>query len=198
MESSKKSLYFASHNTNKVNEVNEILGPKWEIISLHDLEIKIPIPETGSTLDDNARIKADWLHHYLQKGNCFSEDTGLEVQALLGAPGVHTARYAGENSTADQNITRLLNEMKDIIDRRARFRTIMGLWWQGQYYEFEGIVNGSIAHEPSGESGFGYDPVFIPDGYEQTFAQLGPHLKKKISHRAQAIRKLVRFIKSQH
>lgn len=198
MEMHKQLLYFATHNTNKVNEVKDILGYEWKIVSLQDLDIKTPIPETGSTLDENARIKADWLYHFLQKGNCFAEDTGLEVEALLGEPGVYTARYAGKHATADQNITRLLNDMRDIKDRRARFRTIMGLWWQEQYFEFEGIVKGTIALEPSGGSGFGYDPVFIPEGYDKTFAQLGPHFKKEISHRAQALRNLVRFIQSQH
>lgn len=192
-----KELLFATNNLHKVREVREILGEGYRLISLTDAGISEELPETGKTLEENAIQKATAI----LKGHgldCFSEDTGLEVDALGGAPGVHTARYAGPEADAQANISRLLAALEGLEERNARFRTVIALWLQGQLYTFHGVVEGKISKVPFGEGGFGYDPVFIPKGHEQTFAELDPKIKSTISHRAKAIQELVGFLTDKH
>jgi len=193
----KETLILASSNPHKVEEINKMIPSTWdlEIKSLKDIGFTDEIEETASTLEGNAFIKSNYIY---QKLNCkvFSEDTGLEVQALNGAPGVYTARYGGPEKDADQNMNKLLKELHNISDRHARFRTIISLIWDGEETQFEGIVEGRIAFERQGEGGFGYDPIFIPDGYDQSFAALDPEIKNGMSHRARASEKLFSFIES--
>lgn len=191
----KKKLVFATNNAHKLSEVTGILGDRMEILSLNDINCHADIPETAETLEGNARIKSQYIVDHFQL-NCFADDTGLEVEALNGAPGVYSARYAGENNDSEANIQKLLKNLKGAENRKARFRTVISLMLDGKEYQFEGIVNGKITTEKYGENGFGYDPVFIPDGYEQTFAQLGTDVKNQISHRARAVNKLCEFLKN--
>ncbi len=188
------TLIFATHNPNKAREVGQILGEGYEVKTLTDIGCLTEIPETADTLEGNALIKARHvLDHYGY--DCFSEDTGLEVAALDGAPGVITARYAGEQRSPDDNMGLLLHNLVDKSDRRAQFRTVVALMLDGQEYLFEGICPGSIALARSGSGGFGYDPIFVPDGYTETFAELGDEVKNRISHRALAVQKLIAFLK---
>lgn len=191
----KKKLVFATNNAHKLSEVTGILGDRMEILSLNDINCHADIPETAETLEGNARIKSQFIVDHFQL-NCFADDTGLEVEALNAAPGVYSARYAGENNDSEANIQKLLKNLKGAENRKARFRTVISLMLDGKEYQFEGIVNGKITTEKYGENGFGYDPVFIPDGYEQTFAQLGTDVKNQISHRARAVNKLCEFLKN--
>lgn len=187
------TLVFATHNAHKAREVEQILAGAYHIRTLTDIGCQEEIPETADTLEGNALIKARHVRdHYGY--DCFSEDTGLEVEALGGAPGVHTARYAGTGKAAD-NIALLLQNLQPHTHRRARFRTIIALLLNGQEYLFEGICTGSIAQMPMGTGGFGYDPVFIPDGHTATFAELGEDVKNSISHRARATQQLQDFLK---
>lgn len=186
-------LLFATNNLHKIQEVRQILGTSWEVLTLAEAGIEADLPETGDTLLANAIQKANHIH--TEYGlDCFSEDTGLEVDALGGAPGVYTARYAGLPPDSQANMARLLKEMEGLTDRRARFHTVIALWWEGKQYTFEGEVRGRIATQPQGDGGFGYDPVFIPEGYDQTFAALAPEVKKDISHRAKAVARLIQFL----
>jgi len=187
-------LIFASHNTHKVREVEDILGKELvSIKGLDDIGFHDEIEETGGTLVENALIKARAV--YIKTGqNVFSDDTGLEVYALDMAPGVHTARYAGETKDADANIQKLLNALMEKQDRKARFRTVVALIYEGEEYLFEGIVEGRIAGDKAGVKGFGYDPVFIPEGYKQTFAELDAEIKNSISHRFLSIEALRTFL----
>lgn len=185
-------IVFATNNPNKVQEVQAMLEENLEIVNLEDIGCTEEIPETQPTIEGNARQKAEYVREHYQI-DCFAEDTGLEVEALGGAPGVHTARYAGPARDPQANMRKLLDALSDRTDRRARFKTVIALVWQGEIYTFEGIVNGHIAREQSGAGGFGYDPVFIPDGYQQTFAELDPKEKNQISHRGRAVAKLVAF-----
>ncbi len=199
----RKKLVFATHNRHKIFEVTEILNrqlrrpegyaPAWEIASLSDLGFTDDIPETADNLEGNALLKA---MHIVSRYDvdCFADDTGLEVEALHGRPGVYSARYAGENKNFDDNIKKVLGELHGINNRKARFRTIIALIKSGQVFYFEGIINGRLIHEKRGSSGFGYDPIFIPDGYSKTFAEMTLEQKNKISHRAQAIGKLCDFL----
>lgn len=185
-------LLFATNNPNKIIEARLIL-PNWQIATLADHQITEDLPETGNTLRANALEKA--LHIYNNyRLDCFAEDTGLEVDYLKGAPGVYTARYAGPNATAEENIEKLLGALKDTGNRTARFATVIVLIMGGNTFFFEGEVKGSISRQPSGKGGFGYDPVFIPEGYDQTFADLPKEIKKQISHRARALNKLTEFL----
>lgn len=187
-------LVFATNNRHKLQEVSAMLGEKFELLSLSDIGCTVDIPETSDTLSGNALQKARYVKEHFGI-DCFADDTGLEVKALDGAPGVHSARYAGDHDS-EANITKLLGELKDKKDRTARFRTVIALLNGEKEYLFEGIVNGRIAEKREGYEGFGYDPVFVPDGYDCSFAQLGNDVKNTISHRARAIGKLVEFLNS--
>lgn len=191
-----REFIFATHNANKVNEVRSLLGDKFKIISLEEAGFDEDIPEPYNTLEANARTKASTIYKKTGK-DCFAEDTGLEVTALDGAPGVHSARYAGEQKSAKDNVALLLKNMKGKSNREARFRTVFSLLLDGKEYQFEGICPGSITTKPSGEEGFGYDPVFIPKGADNTFAAMPLKEKNKYSHRAKAFKKLVDFLKAQ-
>ena len=188
-----KQIVFATNNEHKLTEVRQMIGNSIEVLSLKDIGCDVDIPETGETLEDNALIKAQYVfdHYHI---DVFADDTGLEVDALNGAPGVYSARYAGDGHDSEANMTKLLNELGENNNRRARFRTVIALIQQGQVHEFEGIVNGEIIRERKGGEGFGYDPIFRPDGYDQTFAELGADIKNKISHRARVTAKLVEFL----
>ncbi len=190
-----QTLVFATHNVHKAREIEQILGPDFTVMTLRDIGQEEEIPETADTLEGNSVLKA---HFVRQKYgyDCFSEDTGLEVEALNGAPGVHTARYAGERRDPEENIQLLLANLANHSNRRARFRTIITLSIGEKEILLEGICTGKIALEKQGTGGFGYDPVFIPDGYEQTFAELGDEIKNQISHRGKATRKLIEALQN--
>ena len=188
-----KKLVFATNNAHKLSEVRAILAPQYEIISLAELNCFDDIPETADTLEGNALLKAQYVFDKFHV-NCFADDTGLEVDALNGAPGVFSARYAGEDNNAQNNMEKLLFNLLDNSNRTAHFRTVIALIEEGEIRYFDGQINGKIAYEPSGNSGFGYDPVFIPDGYTQSFAELGVAEKNKISHRALAVQELVAYL----
>jgi XTP/dITP diphosphohydrolase len=188
-----EKLVFATHNKHKLEEVKAILQAGINLLSLKDIECLEDIPETADSLEGNALLKAE--HIYKNYGyNCFAEDTGLEVEALNNRPGVHSARYAGEGHDSQQNMEKLLHDLEGVENRNAQFRTVIALIEDGEVHYFEGIIKGKITTELSGNGGFGYDPIFMPDGYTQTFAELGKDLKNKISHRALAIEKLKRYI----
>lgn len=186
-------LVFATNNQHKLDEVRSILSGQVEIVSLSDIDCHDDIPETADTLEGNALLKARYIKDKFGY-DCFADDTGLEVEALDNAPGVYSARYAGPGHDAEANMNKLLCEMEGKENRKARFRTVIALIAGDQEYLFEGIVNGSIIQERRGGSGFGYDPVFMPDSYTQTFAEMGNDEKNKISHRAEAIKKLTTFL----
>ncbi len=188
-------LVFATNNLHKLDEVRKITAGRAEIASLRDINCHDDIPETGSTLEENALQKARYIKDKFGC-DCFADDTGLEVEALGGAPGVYSARYAGEAHDSEANMQKLLSEMEGKENRRARFRTVIALVLDGKEYMFEGIVNGIITEDKRGTNGFGYDPVFMPDGYTKTFAELGDNVKNAISHRAEAVRKLSAFLSS--
>ena len=185
-------ICFATHNSNKLKEVQEILK-QFEIFGLDDIGCKEEIPETGSTLVENSKIKAEYVWQ-TYKISCFADDTGLEVDALNGAPGVYSARYAGDQKNNSANIELLLKNLKSETIRSARFKTVITLILNGEVHLFEGVVEGNITDELKGNEGFGYDPVFIPDGYDRTFAEMSSDEKNAISHRGRAIAKLVDFL----
>lgn len=189
----KKKFVFATNNTHKLEEVSAILGKKIELLSMKDIDCNVDIPETADTLERNALIKARYIFENYHL-DCFADDTGLEVEALNGAPGVYSARYAGDAHDSEANMKKLLKEMENVENRRARFRTVFALIINGKEHLFEGIVKGEIIKNRKGTSGFGYDPVFVPEGYSQTFAEMGNELKNKISHRAMATQKLCHFL----
>lgn len=189
-----KKLVFATNNAHKLEEIRAILGDKVEILSLNDINCHADIPETADTLQGNAALKAQYIYENYGL-DCFADDTGLEVEALNGAPGIYSARYAGgEGHDSEANMKKLLSEMQDKDNRKARFRTVICLIEGGEEHFFEGIVNGSIIRERKGGAGFGYDPVFMPDGYLETFAEMGNDEKNKISHRARAVQKLCEYL----
>lgn len=188
------TLLFASGNPNKIREVNEMLSDGWNVRSILDMGITEELPENQDTLEGNALEKARYIYEKTGQ-DCFSEDTGLEISALGGAPGVYTARYGGDSKDPEANIRKVLRELRGAADRKARFRTVIALILGGEEHLFEGIAPGDIRHEPSGSGGFGYDPVFQPEGYGITFAEMDPEAKNRISHRGQAVRKLVAFLK---
>lgn len=192
----KRELVFATHNAHKLDEVRDIVKDNFEIISLTDIGCFDDIEESGSTLEDNARIKARFVKEKYGY-DCFGDDSGLEVDALNGAPGVYSARYAGGNGhDSEANVKKLMHEMEGASDRKAHFRTVIVLLLDGKEYQFDGRVDGTITSIPQGNEGFGYDPVFQPDGFDKTFAQLGMEVKSEISHRARAVKKLCKFLKS--
>ena len=197
-------IVFATNNQHKLQEVRHILGQRVEVLSLNDIGCHDDIPETGATLEENARQKAEYIW---QNYHCdvFADDTGLEVDALGGEPGVYSARYAGEGHDSEANMAKLLQKLGDNDHRRARFRTVIALIQKKdvcpcgctsirQEHLFEGFVEGEITRQRSGVGGFGYDPIFRPDGYEQTFADLGEEVKNQISHRARAVKKLCDYL----
>jgi XTP/dITP diphosphohydrolase len=186
-------LVFATHNPNKVVEVRSMLGNGIRIISLDEAGLHQDIPEPYDSLEENAREKAQTIFGLIHK-DCFSEDTGLEVKALDGAPGVLSARYAGPQKLAEDNIALLLSRMKGKTDRRARFRTVISLFLGGSEFQFEGVCPGTITETVSGQGGFGYDPVFIPEGAEKTFALMTLEEKNAYSHRARAFKKMADFL----
>ena len=189
----KKKFVFATNNAHKLEEVTAILGNKIELLSMKDINCHADIPETADTLEGNALLKARYIFENYQL-DCFADDTGLEVEALNGAPGVYSARYAGDAHNSEANMKKLLQDMEGIENRKAQFRTVFALIINGKEHLFEGIVKGEIAKHRHGTSGFGYDPVFIPEGYTQTYAEMGNELKNKISHRALATNKLCNFL----
>jgi XTP/dITP diphosphohydrolase len=188
-------LIFATNNKNKVNEVRNLLGNRFEVITLQEAGINIDIPEPHDTLEANATEKSTTIHAMSGK-NCFSEDTGLFVDALDGAPGVKSARYAGETKTSQDNISKLLANLQGIEHRKARFRTVISLLLNGKEYQFEGICEGTVIKEQQGCNGFGYDPVFVPDGSMKTFAEMDMEEKSQYSHRRKAMDKLIAFLVS--
>jgi non-canonical purine NTP pyrophosphatase (RdgB/HAM1 family) len=192
----KMKIVFATNNQNKLIEVRKILGNQFKVLSLEDIGCHDDIPEKGQTLEDNALIKAQYVYNKYHV-DCFADDTGLEVDALGGAPGVYSARYAGGAGHDSQaNMTKLLHELENNNNRRARFRTVIALIINGKTKTFEGIVNGEIITQRRGGEGFGYDPIFQPEGYNKTFAELGTDIKNQISHRARAVQKLADHLKT--
>lgn len=186
-------LVFATNNRHKLEEVQQITSGITEIVSLADINCQDDIAETADTLEGNALLKARYVKEKFGF-DCFADDTGLEVEALDNAPGVYSARYAGPGHDAEANMQKLLQAMKGKVNRKARFRTVIALILDGKEYLFEGVVNGSISEEKRGTSGFGYDPVFVPESYTQSFAEMGNEIKNTISHRAEAVKKLSTFL----
>jgi XTP/dITP diphosphohydrolase len=186
-------LIFATNNQHKVNEINAVLPAHIHSISLKEAGIDVDIPEPHDTLEDNAREKAQTIYHLTRK-DCFSEDTGLEVDALHGEPGVQSARYAGEEKSFDRNIEKLLTNLSGQPNRKAQFRTVICLLLNGKEHLFEGVCRGQIIEERRGHQGFGYDPVFVPEGGEKTFAEMTLQEKNHFSHRKKAVDKLVAFL----
>ena len=199
-------IVFATNNQHKLSEIRSILGESIEVLSLKDIGCDVDIPETGTTLEANALQKAQYIYDHYHI-DCFADDTGLEVEALNGAPGVYSARYAGgEGHDSEANMTKLLKELGNNNNRKARFRTVIALIQKKnvcpcgctsikEVHQFEGIVEGEIIQERRGGEGFGYDPIFQPEGYDKTFAELGMDIKNHISHRARATAKLAEFLK---
>lgn len=186
-------LVFATNNAHKLEEIERMLGEKFELVSLREIGCREDIPETQDTLEGNALEKARYVkEHYGY--DCFADDTGLEVEALDNRPGIYSARYAGPAKDAEDNMTKILEEMRGIANRKARFRTVIALLLEGKEYCFEGIVEGEILTERQGTEGFGYDPIFRPDGYVLSFAEMDMEEKNKISHRGRAVEKLVAFL----
>ena len=201
-----KKIVFATNNQHKLQEIRDILGSGYEVVSLKEIGCDVDIPETGNTLEENALQKAQYVYDHYHV-SCFADDTGLEVEALDGAPGVHSARYAeGTDHDSEANMAKLLRELNGKENRQARFRTVIcyiekqdvcpcGCTRIKKIHPFEGILNGSIATEKHGTEGFGYDPIFVPEGYDKSFAELGEEIKNGISHRARAVAKLAEYLK---
>ena len=195
-----KTLVFASNNAHKLEEIRSILGEKFEVKSLKDIGCDVDIPETGSTFKENALQKAQYVKEHFGL-DCFADDSGLEVEALGGEPGVYSARYAMKNGVPvggnkdEANMDVLLGKLVNEENRKARFCTCVALVYEGEVHFFDGIVEGKIIREKRGDGGFGYDPLFVPDGYDKTFAELGNEVKNSISHRSRAVAKLADFLK---
>lgn len=190
----KKKLVFATNNKHKLFEVRILLKGEYEIVGLSDIGCTEDIAETSHSLEGNASLKSAYVFKNFNI-NCFADDTGLEIEALDGKPGVFSARYAGKDHDFEANLQKVLTELKDKQNRKARFRTSVSLILDGKEYFFEGIVNGVITNDKRGTDGFGYDPIFLPEGYDQTFAEMDLDLKNKISHRGIAVKKLIAFLK---
>lgn len=191
-----EKIVFATNNKNKLSEIQHLLKDIVDIVSLAEIGFDEDIPETEPTLEGNALLKAHAIYDRFGY-HVFSDDTGLEIEALDGAPGVFSARYAGEDGNAEANMNKVLAKLDGIVQRKARFRTVISLIINGKEYLFEGIVNGHITKKRQGEKGFGYDPIFRPEGYTETFAQLSMDIKNNISHRGLAVKQLVAFLKEQ-
>jgi XTP/dITP diphosphohydrolase len=190
----KQKLVFATNNLHKLEEVSAILGDKIEILSLKDIHCDVDISETADTLEGNALLKAEYINKTYGL-DVFADDTGFEIEVLNNEPGIYSARYAGENKSAQANMLKVLEKLEDINNRNAQFRTVIALIMDGKTHLFEGIIKGTILKEERGEAGFGYDPIFVPEGYDKTFAELGNNIKNEISHRAMAVRKLSDFLR---
>lgn len=187
-------LVFASNNKNKIAEIQQLIGDKFEIVSLEDIGCTEDIPETAETIEGNAMLKAQYV--YDKYGlSCFADDTGLEIDALQGEPGVYSARYAGEQKNADDNMALVLQKLENKTNRSAQFKTIIALNFGSEHFLFEGIVKGTITPVKRGNEGFGYDPIFQPEGFDVTFAEMSMQQKATISHRGKAVEKLVNFLK---
>lgn len=187
-------LVFATNNQHKLKELQAILGEEFHLLSLQDIGCNEEIPEEQETLEGNASQKSQYIHEKYGY-SCFADDTGLEIEALNGEPGVYSARYAGPGKNAGANMKKVLDKLAKINNRKARFRTVISLIINGEEVLFEGIVNGQILKEKRGEEGFGYDPVFNPEGFELSFAEMSLNEKNKISHRGRAVQKLVNYLK---
>jgi len=194
IENKRNRLVFATNNQHKLKEIREIFSGKFEVLGLKDIGFFDDIEESGTTLNENASIKSRTIHNKFNI-DVFADDTGLEVEILDNRPGVYSARYAGEDSNSEANIKKLLEELEGKENRKARFRTVISLIINNKEYLFEGIVYGSISKSKHGQEGFGYDPVFFPQGYKKSFAQMTSEEKNKISHRANAMAKLIDFLK---
>lgn len=191
-----KELVFVTNNAHKVKEVAFAVGHQFKILSLKDIGFEDEIEETGTTFKENALIKTQRIYQQYHL-DCFADDSGLEIEALNGDPGVFSARYAGEHGNHQANIELVLDQMQDITNRKAQFKTVISLIWKGQEHWFEGVVAGTIRTAISGKGGFGYDPIFQPDGYPVTFAEMSLEEKNLISHRGQAMAKLIEFLQQQ-
>ncbi len=189
-----REIVFATNNKNKLAEMRQIMDGLYCVMSLEELGCHEEIVEDADTIQGNAKIKADFITNKYHV-DCFADDTGLEVEALNGAPGVYSARYAGEHCSYQDNVNKMLNAMKGCENRRAAFRTVIALNLNGETYFFEGRCDGQITKEQRGSEGFGYDPIFQPDGFDLTFAELGSEAKNSISHRGRATKKLIEFLK---
>lgn len=192
-----KKIIFATNNKHKLKEVEEIFGKKVGIISLTDIGCTEDIPETSDTLEGNAALKVQYVFDKFHM-DCFADDTGLEIEALSGKPGVYSARYAGEPSNSQNNIRKVLHEMEGVSNRKAQFRTVIAFSEGGIIHYFEGVIKGQIAHEPRGNAGFGYDPIFIPENHTESFAELNPEIKNSISHRARAVKEFTTYLLSEN
>ena len=190
-----KKLVFATNNDHKLRELKQILPNDFELLSLNDIGCTDDIPETGPTLETNASQKSYYISERYGI-NCFADDTGLEIEALLNEPGVYSARYAGEERSARANMLKVLEKLNNKTNRKARFRCVISLVIDGVEKQFEGIVEGQILTEEHGEAGFGYDPIFMPDGYNLSFAQMGAADKNRISHRGRAVEKLIEYLRN--
>ena len=190
------TLIFATNNAHKIAEIQSLVGPDFSIIDMKSAGIDIDIPEPHHTLNENALEKAQTIFN-ITKTNCFSEDTGLEIEALNGAPGVKSARYAGEDRNFQANIDKVLDQLKNVENRQAQFRTVICLIWEGQTYYFEGICKGHISISMQGEKGFGYDPIFVPEGSNKSFAEMSMEEKNRFSHRQKAVTQLFEFLRKQ-
>ena len=190
-------LVFASNNKNKIQEIQALVPNTIQIISLEDIGCTEDIPETADTIEGNAILKANYVTEKYGY-DCFADDTGLEVEVLNGAPGVYSARYAGEQKDANDNMDKLLSELKDKSNRKANFKTVIALNLNGKQNLFTGIINGKIIEEKIGTNGFGYDPIFVADGFEKTFAELTMEEKSTISHRGIAVKELILFLQKQN
>lgn len=189
----KMKLVFATHNHNKAHEIQALLNDQIELITLDDIQCFEEIPETAVTLEGNAKMKAAYVVEQFNM-NCFADDTGLEIDALNNEPGVYSARYAGEERDPEKNMDLVLEKLAHSTNRKARFRTVISLYWQNEFHEFEGTVEGEITTSKSGAKGFGYDPIFKPENSEKTFAEMDLVEKNTMSHRARAFEKMVVFL----
>lgn len=188
-------LVFASNNNNKIKEIQQLVPTDIQILSLKDIGCEADIPETADTIEGNAILKANYVtEHYGYP--CFADDSGLEIDALNGAPGVYSARYAGSQCNDDDNMNKVLEKLQNETNRKANFKTVIALNMNGEQHLFTGIINGEIIHEKRGTNGFGYDPVFVADGYQKTFAELTMEEKSTISHRGKAVKQLVSFLQN--
>jgi len=190
-----KRLVFATNNAHKLEEIRQIIPEHYEVRSLNDIGCEADIPETGTTLEANAAQKSFyiWENYAI---NCFADDTGLEIEALNNEPGVYSARYAGEERSALANMKKVLMLMEHQSNRKARFRTVISLILEGVEHQFEGVVKGTISTQMTGSSGFGYDPIFVPDGFSRSFAEMSSAEKNQVSHRGRAVEKLIRFLQN--
>ena len=190
----KSVIYLATQNQHKIDEIKDLLGDLFDFRTVFELGLTAEIPETGSTLQENSFQKATFIARHFDGISCLADDSGLEVEALAGAPGVYSARYAGESKSDSANVAKLLQELAAAPNRNARFVTVLTLHHQGQFYVFEGEIQGQITHEPRGLGGFGYDPVFVPEGKDLTFAEITMAEKNQIAHRARALQKFKKFV----